>query len=163
MPVDIREDVFTQTARHYLSALTGYCPPSNCFIMSGVISEGWMTINAVYHLLSASLRRRFLGFFFSWSCSCVREKYLIGGGVIRWIHFMVFTLSRTSCKSCRTLLPQRCLYRGELFNWTESAWERAHNVLKQFVRTCHDAAHSKHVQIQTVKTWSLTGQRHYQS
>ena len=62
--MDIREDVFTQSARHYLSASTGYCPTSNCFIMSGVISEGWMTINAVNHLLSASLRRRFLGFFF---------------------------------------------------------------------------------------------------
>ena len=83
-------------------------------------------------------------FFFGCSCSCVREKYLIGGGVIRWIHFTVSTLSRTSCRSCRTLLPQRCLYHGELFNWTESAWESAHNVLKQFVRTCHDAVHSEH-------------------
>lgn len=55
--------------------------PSNCFIMSGVISEvGWGSM-PVYHLWMCSHEHGFNG-----NCWCVRDKCLIGWGMIRWIH-----------------------------------------------------------------------------
>lgn len=50
-----------------------FIAPSNCFIMSEVISEvGWGSLTLI-------------GLGFSWNCSYVRGKCLIDRGMIRWI------------------------------------------------------------------------------
>lgn len=175
MPVDIRKNVFTQSARRYLSTITGYCPIQLFYNVRGYF-WGWMTINATLSPLNLLLRRWFMGFHRNRSCG--GDWCLLGRGMIRWLHsfkvlgnedsgtaaFYVGNVheNEQAAKLPKAVAPAISLLWW-IFNWATCAWRSTHNLLKLFVRTCHGVAHSEQEDIQhgQKKPVCLTSQRHY--